>query len=228
MFQPTPEAKRLPRRATIVGTIFGIAMAYHAFAITAYNTPKNLLTPVIGAAVDRYVMPYFAQAWSLFAPNPGKADLDYDVRYRYVFHDGSTWLSPLFRGSQIYSPTLAVGPFNPLDELRQVSYACMTLGEDYLVQHNLRTQRPFAIVHLHNVNAAESCLARLALHVQTPRAMIGVRRSISSVAVQLTFVSYETTPVTAYYYHTKKTAKNIVTLYTSPWISDSSTRSNAS
>ena len=46
------------------------ALVFHFSATGLYLTPPNAIALRARPAVDRYMTPYFAQAWTLFAPDP--------------------------------------------------------------------------------------------------------------------------------------------------------------
>lgn len=203
--------------ATAMACLLGLFLLFHICAITAFNLPNNLLTPAIGSTLDAYVAPYFAQTWSLFAPDPGKVQLDYRFRYRYRFSNGSFRISSRFRGSEVFAPSLAIEPFHPLEVFRQISYACETIGQDAFVASKLKTDRRFPEVTATSVNVGEECLTRLALSIRNERALVGTAEPPTSIAVQIDFLASETTNVMQHFNNRDK-PERVTQLYTTPWI----------
>lgn len=84
-----PQAYRpLSRRESVVvcaaASLAALVLAWHVLALIVYNLPNNPISLSVSGPVDRYVEPYFAQAWNFFAPNPVDRDVEalYRVRYR--------------------------------------------------------------------------------------------------------------------------------------------------
>lgn len=65
---------RAPRRERLlVGAVFAVcalALAVHFAATALYLMPLNPVKVAVAPLVDRYMLPWFAQRWELFAPDP--------------------------------------------------------------------------------------------------------------------------------------------------------------
>lgn len=70
------------------------ALVFHFSATCLYLTPPNAIVLRARPAVDRYMSPYFAQAWTLFAPDPIVDTRELLVSCQIARPDGSTEDSP--------------------------------------------------------------------------------------------------------------------------------------
>ena len=70
------------------------ALVFHFSATCLYLTPPNAIALRWRPTVDRYMTPYFAQAWTLFAPDPIVDTRELLVSCRIVRPDGSVEDSP--------------------------------------------------------------------------------------------------------------------------------------
>ncbi|MGW7456475.1 DUF5819 family protein [Streptomyces sp. NPDC054797] len=82
---------RTRRRALLAaGTAIPLVLAFH-FGMTAlYEMPFNPIKEKYGEEIDSYMLPYFAQDWHLFAPDPVDRDKGVLVRAKKLQPDGST------------------------------------------------------------------------------------------------------------------------------------------
>jgi Family of unknown function (DUF5819) len=104
-------------------------IGFHTIAIADYNLPTNLMEQSMKGVVDAYVLPFFGQNWSLFAPNPGGYIASFRFRYRYGFADGSKVVTPFLDGADIF-PAKFSGPLHPMSLIREISYSCSNLAEN--------------------------------------------------------------------------------------------------
>jgi hypothetical protein len=70
------------------------ALVFHFSATCLYLTPPNAIALRWRPTVDRYMTPYFAQAWTLFAPDPIVDTRELLVSCRIARADGSFEDSP--------------------------------------------------------------------------------------------------------------------------------------
>ncbi|MFK0259610.1 DUF5819 family protein [Streptomyces sp. NPDC090445] len=88
---PLAQWGRARRRALLAaGTAIPLALAFH-FGMTAlFEMPFNPVKEKYGQEIDSYMLPYFAQDWHLFAPDPIDRDKGVLVRAKKIQPDGST------------------------------------------------------------------------------------------------------------------------------------------
>src|SRR5690606_5709800 len=83
-----------PRR-TMKRLVLGVASlftAWHLFATFLWIAPPSALRDVVpGNALSNYMIPFFGQSWSVFAPEPINGDFYFDVRA--VLDEGNGELS---------------------------------------------------------------------------------------------------------------------------------------
>jgi hypothetical protein len=76
---------------------FTLLFSWHVFATAVYNVPENPISLAATPLVDKYMFPFFTQAWNFFAPTPMDNDSDALYRIRYRVADGRTvtsgWIS---------------------------------------------------------------------------------------------------------------------------------------
>jgi hypothetical protein len=91
----------------------------HFIVIGFSQFPDNPLQHQYKVQLNHYMDPYFAQAWTLFAPNPVSTNMNLLVQFEYELNDKSTlsdWLDasdPLTKEHQIsfWSPSQRVSKF---------------------------------------------------------------------------------------------------------------------
>ena len=85
MPRPKPPQRRLIARITLVLT--AAFAAWHVFASFLWiSPPSELRTVVPGNALSNYMIPWFGQSWSVFAPEPINGD--YILKIRAIIPDG--------------------------------------------------------------------------------------------------------------------------------------------
>lgn len=146
----------------IAGFVLFAFLAFHTAMIAEYNLPSNLLEPALSKVVDRYVVPYFGQNWSLFAPNPGGTVLAYRIRFRLVFDDHSVVVTPYVESTDVF-PASQSGPFDRLSLFREISYSCSNLAENLVAKGQVPKFHATSTVDPDKIDAPTSCLARLSL-----------------------------------------------------------------
>lgn len=75
-------------------TYFLIGLLLWHFAMTlVYISPRNFFNPFINTVSDAYMLPFFHQSWSLFAPDPPRYEksLQYKVKVNDVWKE---WIDP--------------------------------------------------------------------------------------------------------------------------------------
>ncbi len=207
-------------QVTVAG-IFSVYLLTQAIALVSYNLPNNLIDPYVGRITDAYVLPYFGQAWNLFAPTPGGVALDYRFHYRFSYANRSANTTAYLRGNDVFAPSLGRSPFSSLEQFREVSYACMTMAEDGVAQSKRRTNYEFPTVTATSVDAATSCLARLTLGLadEIRPALSSVQELPISTAVQISFILIPAVRVADFYYPSRKNKQpSEQKVFTSPWI----------
>lgn len=80
---------RRPLAAKIMLVIAGLFTAWHVFASFLWISPPSELRSVVpGDALTSYMIPWYGQSWSVFAPAPINGDYRFQVRA--VIADGTT------------------------------------------------------------------------------------------------------------------------------------------
>lgn len=69
--------------------MLGLVAAWHIFASFLWIAPASPLREVVpGDALTNYMLPFFGQSWSVFAPAPTNGDYRFDVRAELAGDDG--------------------------------------------------------------------------------------------------------------------------------------------
>jgi hypothetical protein len=143
-----------------------VFIAFHTLAIGDYNLPTNLMEPTFKNVVNAYVLPFFGQNWSLFAPNPGGYVAAFRFRYRYRFTDNVEVVTPFIEGTSLF-PARFSSPFHPMSLIREISYSCSNLAENVAAkQRPSRATDPdpaTVTVPASSLDASTECTARVAL-----------------------------------------------------------------
>ena len=75
------ELRRLPRAARLLALLLVLVVGVHTALVATWAAPNNEIRQTIGAANLRsYILPVFEQNWSIFAPNPRRTAVAFEVR----------------------------------------------------------------------------------------------------------------------------------------------------
>ena len=75
------ELRRLPRAARVLALLLVLVVGGHTALVATWVAPNNEIRQAIGAANLRsYILPAFEQNWSIFAPNPRRTAVAFEVR----------------------------------------------------------------------------------------------------------------------------------------------------
>jgi hypothetical protein len=164
----SPSVAAVVGRRLIAAALFAF-LCFHVLMIGMYNLPDNLLVPMLKKPLNSYVIPFFGQNWSLFAPDPGGYVASYRFRFRYRFAEGGASVTPFIDAGAMLPAGLS-SPFSSMSLLREISYSCASLAENEAAKaakankaYRVSLDPNVETIDAGRLGPSDTCVARVAL-----------------------------------------------------------------
>jgi hypothetical protein len=106
------ERNQILRNLSVIG-LTGL-LTTHFLMTLAITLPPTPLAAEYGKTIDRWMLPYFSQSWSFFAPTPPTEDDFVIAQYRYTSPTGAAVESPWINLSQTLNQAVQRDRFSSL------------------------------------------------------------------------------------------------------------------